>query len=93
MKKIAILMVLTLLLSACSGTQVTLDVEGDVGVDLLPGESGEDDGQNGQQSNQTNEQQPQSSGDLLTNPIVIILLVLFAILVVLLVFTRGIKSE
>lgn len=80
MKKFSILMVMVLMVSACTGDMV-LDADGNVSVDLLPGEPQE----NGTQS----EQQTTTSEELLRNPLVIVLLILVVILIVLLAFTMG----
>jgi len=84
MKKLALLLVLVLVLSACSGN-VSLEAEGDVVTDLLPGDTQE----NGGQAEQT----PPPSDSIFRNPIVIILLVLVAILIVLFVFTLGRRTR
>ena len=84
MKKLAFMLVWVLILSACSGN-VSLDAEGDVVTDLLPGDLQENSGQS--------EQQPPPSENTVRNPIVIILLVLVGILILLLVFTMGRRPQ
>ena len=84
MKKMALLLVLILVLSACSGN-VSLDAEGDVVTDLLPGDTQDNGGQT--------EQQPPPSDSTFRNPIMIILIVLVAILIVLFVFTLGRRTR